>query len=375
MRQSNRVSKIIVDLEAIKSNLRAFQQNVGSSSRLMAVVKANAYGHGLLEMAWAAAEQGADWLGVALAEEAFALREGGLELPILVLGYSSPEDYPELIRLGIRPSIFSLIQGMEFAEAAAQQGCKAPIHLKIDTGMGRIGFAPDEGSIFQIKRLAELEHLELEGVFTHFPSADASDLTTTREQLERFSSYCQSLKKMGVKISLCHCANSAAAMRLPESHMDMVRIGIAMYGLSPSSGDWEWDGCLQPALSLHTKVIQVKEVPAGTGISYGQIFRTTRVSRIGTLPIGYGDGFPRGLSNKGTALVAGQKVPIIGRICMDQCMVDLTEVPHVKEGELVVLLGKQDQQCIPAEELADLLDSINYEIVTALSPRLPRVYV
>lgn len=375
MRANNRVSRVNVDLEAIKRNIGAFQQRMSRSTKLMAVVKANAYGHGLVEVARAAVSQGVHWLGVALAEEAFALREEGVALPILVLGYSSPEDYPKLIRLGIRPSIFSLAQGRAFAGEASRLGCRAPIHLKVDIGMGRIGFAPDESSLFQIQALSELEHLSLEGLFTHFPCADEADLSITKQQLESFLTFCQALKKKEVSISICHCANSAAAMRLPESHLDMVRIGIAMYGLTPSKDAWDWEGVLQPALSLHTRLVQVKEVPIGSGISYGHSFKTTRVSRIGTLPIGYGDGFSRGLSNKGSALVGGHKVPIIGRICMDQCMVDLTELPQVKAGQGVVLLGEQGHERISVEEIADLLGSIHYEVVTALSPRLPRDYV
>lgn len=372
---ARRPTFVEVDLDCIRHNVRTFQNLLQPGTQLMAIVKADAYGHGAVRVAEAAVAQGAQWLGVALTQEAAQLREAGLQQPILVLGYSDPADYGYMVRQKIRPAIYTLEQGLAFGEAAKAAGIKAPVHIKTDTGMGRLGFQPDQASLHQILQLGRQPFIQVEGLFTHFAKADEKDQTSVKAQASLFKGFSEQLKAEGLAIALCHCANTAAAMKLPEAHMDMIRLGIGLYGLYPSEEAKQWGVSLEEAIALKSCLSHVKEVPAGTAVSYGHTWRSMGPSLIGTVPIGYADGVSRLLSNRGSVLIGGRRLPIIGRVCMDQLMVDLTGLAEAKAGQPVVLLGVQGEARIPVDEVAALQNTINYEIVCDLSDRLPRRYI
>jgi len=352
-----------------------FSQVLPAKTCIMAVVKANAYGHGIVPVAQAALQAGARWLGVAMTQEARELREAGITEPILILGYTPTTDYPYLIKNNIRPAIYSLAQGLEFAKAAGELQVQAPIHIKLDTGMSRLGFLPDDSAKEAVLKLAREPWLQIEGLFTHFAKADEEDWQTTQSQLEIMNDFIDWTKKQGMNIPLIHCANTAAIMKYPSSYFDMVRLGIGMYGLYPSEVSKSWGFNLQEAISLKSCLSHVKNVTIGTAVSYGHIWRAEKPSVIGTVPIGYGDGISRHLSNRGHVLVKGKRVPIVGRVCMDQLMVDLTDVPEARVGDEVVILGRQGRERIMVDEVAGLLDTINYEIICQLGQRIPRYYI
>ena len=372
---ARRPTFVEVDLDCIRHNVKTYQNLLQPGTLLMAIVKADAYGHGAVRVAKAAVAQGVQWLGVALTQEAAQLREAGLQQPILVLGYSDAADYGYMARHKIRPAIYTLEQGLAFGEAAKAAGIKAPVHIKTDTGMGRLGFQPDQDSLHQILELARQPFIQVEGLFTHFAKADEKDQASVKAQAALFKVFSEQLKGEGLPIPLCHCANTAAAMKMPEAHMDMIRLGIGLYGLYPSEEAKQWGIALEEAISLKSCLSHVKEVPAGTAVSYGHTWRSMRSSLIGTVPIGYADGVSRLLSNRGSVLFGGRRVPIVGRVCMDQLMVDLTGLPEAKAGQPVVLLGVQGEERIPVDEVAGLQNTINYEIVCDLSSRLPRRYI
>lgn len=363
-----------VDLGALGHNVGEVRRLVGPKVKIMAVVKANAYGHGAAEVARAAVRSGADWLGVATPEEAFSLREEGVEAPILVLGYVPYTDLEELIRKDVSITVFSLAQAKDASRVAARRGAAVRVHVKIDTGMMRIGFLPGRKTEEEIFQLASLPGVVAEGIFTHFALADAEDKSFTREQLKRFLALVSSLERGGLRIPLRHAANSAAIIDIPETHLDMVRAGIMIYGLFPSPEVSQNKVELRPVMSWKSRIILVKEVGAGTGISYGHTFITARKSLIATVPLGYADGFSRLLSNKACVLVRGRRVPVVGRICMDQFMADVTGVEGVAEGDEVVIFGRQGQEFIGVDELARTLGTINYEVVCMVSSRVPRRY-
>lgn len=371
----HRPTYVEVDVDCIRKNVKTFLSLLKPETKLMAIVKADAYGHGAVPVARTAIEAGAQWLGVALTQEAAQLRDAGFQQPILVLGYTDSQDYAYMAARQIRPAIYSLEQGLAFGEAAQAAGVKASIHIKVDTGMGRLGFQPGEEALQQILRLARHPYIEIEGLFTHFAKADENDQTSVKGQAAMFKAFSQQIKNRGVAVPICHCANTAAAMKLPEAHMDMIRLGIGLYGLYPSEESKQWGIQLAEAISLKSCLSHVKAVPAGTAVSYGHTWTAVRSSVIGTVPIGYADGVSRHLSNRGTVLVNGQRAPIVGRVCMDQLMVDLTGLPEAATGQPVVLLGQQGAEKIPVDEVAMLLNTINYEIVCDLSCRLPRRYV
>lgn len=362
-----------VDLRAIKHNLRVIKGFLAAGTSIMAVVKANAYGHGLVEVSRAALEAGASWLGVAIPDEAVELRKAGVRAPILVLGYTPPEQGPEMAALGV--SI--CISGMEHARAMAatiqKAGLRVKSHIKIDTGMGRLGFLYSQ-AVEEVGRVAGLPGLELEGIFTHFASADAADAGFAYEQLQRFRQVIAALSRLGLHFRWQHAANSAALLRLPESHFNLVRPGIMLYGCSPLEHGCELPVELKPAMSFRARIALVKEVPPGTPISYGCTYVTEERARIATLPVGYADGYSRGLSNCGQVLVDGFKVPVVGRVCMDHIMVDVSRVASARVGQEVILWGPGEKGCIPVEEVADRISTISYELLCAVSPRVPRVY-
>ncbi|NLC77742.1 MAG: alanine racemase [Clostridia bacterium] len=364
-----------IDLEAIRYNCRQVKGLVKQGTEIMAIIKANGYGHGAQEVAKEVLEAGATQLGVATQKEALVLRKAGIAVPILILGFTPSEDVAVSIKNKLAQTVFSLAQGVEIARRAKDLGLKAPVHLKIDTGMGRIGFLPDEKGLADIVRLLELPGLQVEGIYTHLAQADSADKSSARRQLARFDEFLAKLKREGRKLPLIHAANSAAVMELPEAHYDLVRPGIMLYGLYPSEEMRRERVELRPALSWKTRVVHVKEVPPGTPISYSGTYVTGRTTRVATLPLGYADGFRRLLSNRGQVLIHGQRAPVIGRVCMDQTMVDVTDVGPVAVGDLVTLIGRQEQEEITAEEMAGWVGTINYEIVCGISDRVLRKYL
>jgi len=361
------------DLDAIAFNVRAFKRHVGQAVEVIAVVKANAYGHGAVPVARAALEAGATRLGVHRAIEGVELRRAGLAAPILVMGYTPPSGAAMMVQHDLTPSLIT----REFAEAvsaeAVRAGKEVPLHVKVDTGMSRYGLMPGEVVGFA-RGLTALPGVKLEGLFTHFATADAADQTHVRHQLETFRQVLAALESAGICIPLRHAANSAATMRLPEAHFDAVRPGIAMYGLDPSD-EWPPVFEIRPALTLKSRVSRVRELPPGSGISYGRTFVTERPMRVALVPVGYGDGYHRILSNKSSVLIRGQRAPIRGRVCMDQFVVDVSGIPNVQQDDEVVLVGRQGETQIRAEEVARLAGTINYEVTTSLLPRVVRVYL
>lgn len=362
-----------VDLDAIAFNVRAFKRHVGDKVQVMAVVKANAYGHGAIPVAQAALQAGATCLGVHRAIEGVELRRAGSKAPILVMGYTPPSGAAMIVQHDLTPSLIT----REFAQAvsaeAARVGKVVPLHVKVDTGMSRYGLMPGEVVDF-VQGLAALPGVKLEGLFTHFATADAADQTHVRRQLEVFRQVIAAVEGAGIHVPMRHAANSAATMTLPEAHLDAVRIGIAMYGLDPSD-EWPPVFEIHPALTLKSCVSRVRELPAGAGVSYGRTFVADRSMQVALVPVGYGDGYHRILSNKGSVLIRGERAPILGRVCMDQFVVDVSGMPGVQQDDEVVLVGRQGQAAIRAEEVARWAGTINYEVTTALLPRVVRVYV
>ncbi|MGQ9780252.1 MAG: alanine racemase [Bacillota bacterium] len=359
-----------VDLDAIRHNVGEVRRLVGQRTKIMAVVKADGYGHGAVPVARAALAAGAEWLGVSLPEEGIALRRAGIGAPILVLGPLQPEQVEPVIRYGLTPTVCHRAAAEALAAAAA--GRKVGVHVKVDTGMGRIGLAPGEVLSF-VRWLRTLPGIELGGVFSHLARADERDKTHALGQLRLFTEVCAALRAAGIDPGLCHLANSAAVIDLPHAHLDMVRTGIMIYGLRPSAEVDLSRVTLRPALSLHARVVFVKRVPAGTGISYGHAYYTKAPATIATLPIGYADGWTRLLSGKAEVLIGGRRYPMVGRICMDQAMVDLGD-DETSIGAEAVLIGRQGAEEITADEVAEKLGTINYEVVCMIGDRVPRVY-
>jgi len=312
---------------------------------------------------------------VARVSEGAALREAGIDAPVLVLGYFPPEQSGEVVRNRFSQAVYTRGMALALAEAAAREGTRAKVHVKIDTGMGRIGWVAGPGAVREILEIAQIPNLEIEGIFTHFAAADAGDKGYTRMQFERFLEISESLRKNGLEIQLKHVANSPALLEMPETHLDMVRAGITIYGLYPSANVDHSRVKLRPAMSLKARVAYVKEVPAGFKVSYGCTYITEKPTVIATLPIGYADGYSRLLSSKGEVLLHGCRAPVIGRVCMDQIMVDVGHIPGVKIGDEAVLIGQQGDEKITADEIAETLGTINYEVVCMVSSRIPRVYV
>ena len=363
-----------IDLAAIRANLSAIHVRLGDRTPVMAIIKADAYGHGAVRVARAIDDLVAAY-GVAVADEALELREAGIRKPILILGYVEPCRYRELVRNHISPAIFSYEAAAALSEAAVLERRKATLHLAVDTGMTRIGLHPTDESIAVIRRIAALPGLYIEGMFTHFACADMADKTSARRQHDIFIDFCGRVSHAGISVPIFHCSNSAGIMEFEDAHMDMVRAGIILYGLYPSDEVDQSVLKLQPALSLRARITHVQHVPAGTGISYGSTFVTARDSVIATVPVGYADGWPRALSNKGRVLVRGQFAPIAGRVCMDQFMIDVTDIPGVRPGDVATLIGKDGANEIPIEEPAALAGSFQYELPCVLSKRIPRRYL
>ncbi|HHW98252.1 MAG TPA: alanine racemase [Firmicutes bacterium] len=363
-----------INLDNIIHNVKTIKKCLRPDCEIMAVVKANAYGHGAVEVARAALEAGATRLAVSILDEAVELRRAGIRAPVLVMGYTPAAQGGMAADMNISLTVYEPQQALALVQAARASGSALKVHLKVDTGMGRIGALPDD-VLALATLLQNLEGCELEGIYTHFAKADEDDPNPTLLQLERFQAVLERLEQAGIFIPLAHCANSAAIMRFPASHLTAVRLGIAMYGFYPSTLLRQQDVELRPAMTLKTTVAHAKWVPANTPVSYGGRFVTKGPSYIITLPIGYADGLSRSLSNKGLVLVAGQKAPLVGTICMDQCMADATQLPTVKVGDEVILWGEGQGQSLSAEDVAANTGTIVYEVISLVSRRVPRLYL
>lgn len=362
-----------VNLDAIQNNVKALMNITKPGTKGMAVVKADGYGHGDVAVSKAVYDYVYGY-AVATLDEAVNLRENGIDKPILILGCIAPEEYNILIENEVDAAIFDYETAKELNDAAEKLGKKALCHIKLDTGMRRIGLEPDEKSIEIVKKIKELPNLNARGIFTHFATADEKDKTKTIGQFNKFNAFTNKLKEDGITFEVRHCANSAAIIDMPETNEDMVRLGIALYGMYPSD-EVEADRIrLQPALELKSHVTMVKTIDAGEDVGYGASYTTDRKTILATVSVGYGDGYPRSLSSKGYVLINGCKAPIRGRVCMDQLMVDVTEAGEVKRGDIVTLIGHDGDLCITAEDIAGLTGTINYEVVCDLGKRIPRNY-
>lgn len=370
-----------IDLDAIGSNVRHMKENIAQNTGIIAVVKADGYGHGAVPIA-KQLEASGDVAGfaVATAEEALSLKEAGIEKPILILGYCFPCYYEVLIEKEIRMTVFrsdTLKELSDAYERLLKKGIckKARVHIKVDTGMSRIGIRPDEEGISFIEEAFVSTGVEVEGIFTHFARADETDKKNAERQLSLFNAFLAAVKeKTGKEIPVKHVSNSAGIIELPEANMDAVRAGIALYGLWPSSQVRTDVVPLTPALSLYSRVVFIKEIDAGTPVSYGGIFTAEKKMRIATVPVGYADGYSRGLSGKGFVLIRGKKATVLGRICMDQFMVDVTDIPDAREGDVVTLIGRDGVMQITMEQLGELSGRFNYEFACCLGSRVPRYY-
>jgi alanine racemase len=375
-----------IDPDAVRANIRALLEITNPGARMMAVVKANAYGHGCVQVSKTALSSGADWLGVARVEEGRCLREAGISAPILVFGYITDSNLLDLIEYDLIATAFSLPFAKSISEIAKRSGKTIRVHAKVDTGMGRLGLLPDanrppedtgrclEALNSDILSISKLPGLDLEGIYTHFATADGKDLHYASAQFELFLDLVERIEKSGLKIPILHAANSGATINMPETHLDMVRPGIAVYGLYPSMESDRSRIALTPAMTLKTRLIHVKKVPAGFPVSYGNTYTTKIPTAVATVPIGYADGYRRAFSNRGQMLVRGLRAPVIGRVCMDFTLLDVGHIPGVVPGDEVVVIGEQENELISADDLAATLDTINYEIVTSISDRIPREY-
>ncbi len=357
-----------IDLSAIENNVKLIRQQSGV--QVMAVVKADGYGHGAVPVARAALRAGANWLAVARLEEALELRQAGLDAPILLLSYTPPSRLAEAIVTGLSLAVWTGEQVGVAAAAARRLENTARLHLKVDTGMNRIGVQP-EAALQLARKITKTQGVRLEGLFTHFARADEADLSHTLEQVSQFQQMLTQLEVAGLRPAWVHAANSAASLKIPAARFDMVRLGIAMYGLHPSP-DCPLPGAFRPALSWKAVLSHVKVLPPGQGISYNYEYFTRSRERIGTLPVGYADGLRRNQPSQ--VLIQGQKVPIVGRVCMDQVMVLLDQVPGSQPGDEVVIIGEQGGQRIRAEEVAQRWGTINYDVVCGIGRRVPRLY-
>lgn len=361
-----------IDLSAIRDNVRAIRARVGSTVRIMTVVKANGQGHGTVEVGRACLQAGADALCVAIPEEGIELREAGIDAPVLVLGCCTPDAAEEIVRREMASTVCDLGFARVLSDSAVRQGRTASVHAKIDTGMGRIGVGPDEALDF-VHSLKSLPGLSVDGLYTHFPNADEADRSFTLSQISTFKRLIEVLKGNGVSIPTYHASNSSGVLGYPEADFDAVRPGIMVFGSYPSA-EIVRSIAIREAMTLKTQIVFLKEVDAGTAVSYGRTHALKRRSKIATLPIGYGDGYQRALSNKGDAAVRGVRVPVIGRICMDQMIVDVTDVAGVELGDEVVLLGG-GYDYLSAESVATKAGTIPDETYCALTNRVPRVYL
>lgn len=365
----------IVDLDAIASNIKNIRAKVDKNSGIIGIIKADAYGHGSVETAKVLLDNGADWLAVAVVDEGLNLRKNGITAPILLLGYTPELRLNDVINNGFIQTVYSYDTAKKLSDAASALGKKAVIHIKIDTGMGRIGYRVNEESADEIVKISKLPNIDVNGMFTHFSTADEADKSYTLEQYNKFVKMNDMLEERGLHIPVKHAANSAAIMDFDNMMFNMVRPGIILYGAYPSDEVKKENLSLSPAMSIKTHVSYVKDVNEGDSISYGRKYIAPSKRRIATIPVGYADGFIRAYSKGGKVLVRGEYAPIVGRICMDQFMVDVTDIDGVEVNDEVVLMGKQGDKEITADFIASVLDTINYEVFCTLSKRVPRQYI
>ena len=376
-----------IDLTAIAANVRELRRITRPEARLLVAVKANAYGHGLVEVALQALESGVDALGVARLHEALALRQAGIAAPILIFGYTPPDAVDSLVRYDLTQTVYTVDIARDYAERIARTGGRLKVHLKVDSGMGRLGLLPDSRryaapgmnltgtAVKETLEIGGLQGLELEGVFTHFASADSADKTYAEQQFAIYLDFLDRLKRDGLEVRVRHAANSGAIIDMPHTHLNMVRAGISLYGLYPSDEVDQSKITLKPAMSLKARIIHLKSVPAGFTVSYGMTHTTEKPTTIATVPVGYADGYNRRLSNRGSMLVNGVRAPIVGRVCMDLTMLDVGHIPDAGLEDEVVIIGRQGKETVTADEIAGLLDTINYEVTSAITARVPRIYL
>ncbi len=365
-----------INLDAIAYNMDRMKENLADGVKMISVIKSDGYGHGALQIARFLEAKEYIW-GYALAalDEAVVLRKGGIEKPLLVLGCIFPEQWEEMLEHEIRMTVYTEETARQVSELAVKAGKKAYIHIKLDTGMARLGFPVCTDSVSQIAAISRMPNLVIEGMYTHFAKADETEKGFTLKQLEDYLWMVKELADRGVTAAYHHCSNSAGNIDVKEANMDLVRAGIAAYGLYPSEEVRKENVPLKPAMELVSHVTYVKWVEEGTPVSYGGTFITERRTKIATIPVGYGDGYPRSLSNQGYVLIHGKKAPILGRVCMDQFMVDATEIEDVQFGDKVVLIGEDGEERITVEELSDLSDRFNYEFICSFGKRVPREYL
>lgn len=364
-----------INIDAIRSNISQVKSKLKKDTKLMVIVKADAYGHGAVRVSQALQGEVADAYGVAIIEEAIELREAGITKPILILGYTPKEQFRLVISYDVIQTVYRYEMAEELSAEAINQGKTAKIHIKVDTGMSRLGFNDTDKSLEDIKKIASLEGVSIEGIFSHFAKADEADRESVKGQIERFDKFYDLLKQEGIYIPLRHMSNSAGMIEYPEAEYDMIRCGIVSYGVYPSNEVSQDVFSLQPAMDLKSHVVFIKEVEAGTGISYGSTYITKRKTRVATIPVGYADGYSRNMSNVGKVIIRKQYAPIIGRICMDYFMVDVTDIKDISEGDVVTLLGEEGSCKITIETLSEWSHSFSYEIMCTVGKRIPRVYL
>ena len=364
-----------VNLDAVASNMKSMRENLPASTLIMGSVKADGYGHGSVPIA-KTIEPYVFGYAVATIDEGIILRRHGINKTILILGVTHESRYEDLLRYDIRTAMFQYEKAKKLSDLALKQGKKAVVHLALDTGMSRIGMKADREHAKEAASIAALEGIEVEGLFTHFARADETDKSAYEEQYRRYKEFLGYLKELGVKILIRHCSNSAGIVESLESnHMDMVRAGIAIYGMYPSDEVDHNSVKLTPAMEIKSCITYIKEIEAGTAVSYGGTFVADHTMKVATIPVGYGDGYVRSLSGKGDVLIHGKRAAILGRICMDQFMVDVTDIPDVQEDDEVTLLGSDGAECITMEELAEKSGGFHYEMICDIGKRIPRVYL
>ena len=363
-----------ISLDNLDYNINQIKSKVGAETKLCGIVKANAYGHGVEEIARSLIERGFDYLAVAFIDEAVELRLDGItEVPILILGNTPKDTVDKVVEYNITATLYNVETARAISAEAQKQNKTAKIHLKIDTGMSRIGFLPDSQSVDDIMEISKLPNIEIEGIFTHFACSDEEDSSMTLRQYDKFINVVKDLEERGLKIPIKHCCNSAAIIRFPHMHLNMVRAGIILYGMYPS--DIKYDIDLKPLMQLKTTVINIKTLNPGDTVSYGATYTVTKPTKVATIAIGYADGYSRLLSGKGRVLINGQFANILGRICMDQCMIDVTNVHNISIGDEVILFGADGNAKLPVEELAANIGTINYELPCVINNRVPRCYI
>lgn len=364
-----------INLDAVLHNLERMHDVTEENTKIIAVIKTDGYGHGAVPIAQTIEELPYLWgFAVATVQEGIILRRHGIKKPILILGYSFEGESEEIVTWELQPAVFRYSSAKALSEAGKKLGREVKIHIKIDTGMSRIGYQVGEAEADEIARIKELAGIRIEGIFTHFARADETDKTYTQEQIAHFQKMLELLGRRGVEIPLRHCSNSAGIMDLPQANMDAVRAGIILYGMLPSDEVDRERVPLEPVLELHSEIVCIKTLEEGRSISYGGTYQVSGRERIATIPVGYGDGYPRSLSNRGYVLIRGKRAPICGRVCMDQFMVNVTDIPQAQEGDPVILIGRDGSEELSMEELGDLSGRFNYEFACDLGRRIPRVF-